>query len=83
MIGDDYISKINVEDSEISIIAIDNRDYISLTDIVRNIKNGSALIEKWLRNKNTIEFLGIWEEMYNTNFNFLEFEEIKNESIKN
>ena len=83
MIGDDYISKINVEDSEISIIAIDNRDYISLTDIVRIIKNGSALIEKWLRNKNTIEFLGIWEEMYNTNFNSLEFEEIKNESIKN
>ena len=83
MIGDDYISKINVEDSEISIIAIDNRDYISLTDIVRNIKNGSALIEKWLRNKNSIEFLGIWEEMYNTNFNSLEFEEIKNESIKN
>ena len=62
------MSKINVEGSEISIIAIDNRDYISLTDMVRNIENGSALIEKWLRNKNTIEFLGIWEEMYNTNF---------------
>lgn len=54
------MSKINVEGSEISIIAIDNRDYISLTDMVRNIENGSALIEKWLRNKNTIEFLGIW-----------------------
>ena len=51
------MSKINVEGSEISIIAIDNRDYISLTDMVRNIENGSALIEKWLRNKNTIEFL--------------------------
>lgn len=48
------MSKINVEGSEISIIAIDNRDYISLTDMVRNIENGSALIEKWLRNKNTI-----------------------------
>ena len=74
------MSKINVEGSEISIIAIDNRDYISLTDMVRNIENGSALIEKWLRNKNTIEFLGIWEEMYNTNFNSPEFEGIKNES---
>ena len=52
----DFVSKINVEGSEISIIAIDNRDYISLTDMVRNIENGSALIEKWLRNKNTIEF---------------------------
>lgn len=48
--------------------------------MVRNIDNGSALIEKWLRNKNTIEFLGIWEEMYNTNFNSTEFEGIKNEA---
>ncbi|WP_430886656.1 hypothetical protein [Gardnerella vaginalis] len=48
--------------------------------MVRNIDNGSALIEKWLRNKNTIEFLGMWEEMYNTNFNSTEFEGIKNEA---
>lgn len=75
-----FVSKINVEGSEISIIAIDNRDYISLTDMVRNVENGVALIEKWLRNKNTIEFLGIWEEMYNTNFNSTEFEGIKNEA---
>ena len=53
-------------------------DYISLTDMVRNIENGLALIEKWLRNKNTIEFLGIWEEMYNPNFNSPEFGGIKN-----
>ena len=46
--------------------------------MVRNIENGLALIEKWLRNKNTIEFLGIWEEMYNPNFNSPEFEGIKN-----
>lgn len=75
-----FVSKINVEGSEISIIAIDNRDYISLTDMVRNVENGVALIEKWLRNKNTIEFLGIWEEMYNANFNSIEFEGIKNEA---
>ena len=74
------MSKINVEGSEISIIAIDDKDYISLTDMVRNIENGLALIEKWLRNKNTIEFLGIWEEMYNSDFNSLEFEGIKNEA---
>lgn len=41
--------------------------------MVREVKNGSALIEKWLRNKNTIEFLGIWEEMYNPDFNSPEF----------
>ena len=74
------MSKINIEGSEISVIAIGNRDYISLTDMVRNIENGSALIEKWLRNKNTIEFLGIWEDMYNQNFNSPEFEGIKIEA---
>lgn len=74
------MSKINIEGSEINIIAIGNRDYISLTDMVRNIENGSALIEKWLRNKNTIEFLGIWEDMYNPNFNSPEFEGIKIEA---
>ena len=77
------MSKINVEGSEISIIAIDDKDYISLTDMERNIENGLALIEKWLRNKNTIEFLGIWEEMYNPDFNSLEFEGIKNEAGMN
>ena len=48
--------------------------------MVKPIENGLALIEKWLRNKNTIEFLGIWEEMYNPNFNSPEFEGIKNEA---
>ena len=72
------MAKIIVDKSEITILEINEKDYISLTDMVRNIENGSALIEKWLRNKNTIEFLGIWEEMYNPNFNSPEFEGIKN-----
>ncbi len=74
------MAKITVQNSEITVISIEERDYISLTDMVRNIENGLALIEKWLRNKNTIEFLGIWEEMYNPNFNSPEFEGIKNEA---
>ena len=74
------MAKINVQNTEVTLISIDERDYISLTDMVRNIENGSALIEKWLRNKNTIEFLGIWEKMYNPNFNSPEFEGIKNEA---
>lgn len=41
--------------------------------MVRNIENGVALIEKWLRNKNTIEFLGIWEELYNEQFDYDEY----------
>ena len=72
------MAKIVVNETEITIIEIDEKDYISLTDMVKGIKNGLALIEKWLRNKNTIEFLGIWEEMYNPNFNSPEFEGIKN-----
>lgn len=54
--------KLVVQEQEISII---KDDYISLTDMVKNIENGLVLIEKWLRNKNTIEFLGIWGEIYN------------------
>ena len=63
------MAKIVVNETEITIIEIDEKDYISLTDMVKGIENGLALIEKWLRNKNTIEFLGIWEEMYNPSFN--------------
>jgi hypothetical protein len=72
------MAKIFVQNTQITVVTINERDYISLTDMVRNIENGLALIEKWLRNKNTIEFLGIWEEMYNPNFNSPEFEGIKN-----
>ena len=72
--------KINVDGRDISITQVNEQDYISLTDMVRNIENGTALIEKWLRNKNTIEFLGIWEEMYNPYFNSPEFEGIKNQA---
>ena len=54
--------------------------YISLTNMVCNIENGFILIEKWLRNNNTIEFLGIWEEIYNPVFNSPEFEGIRNKA---
>ncbi|MFP4364000.1 MAG: KilA-N domain-containing protein [Spirochaetia bacterium] len=70
----------NVDGNEITVTAENQQDYISLTDMVRNIENGLSLIEKWLRNKNTIEFLGIWEQMYNPDFNSPEFEGIKNEA---
>lgn len=71
------MAKIKVLDSDITVV---KDDFISLTDMVKNIDNGLVLIEKWLRNKNTIEFLGIWEEIYNDNFNSPEFEGIKNEA---
>ena len=72
--------KIDVQGKEITIISQNDEDYISLTDMVKDIENGLSLIEKWLRNKNTIEFLGIWEEIYNPDFNSPEFEGIKNQA---
>ncbi len=74
------MTKIRVLGAEITYFQQDEADYISLTDMVRNLENGLALIEKWLRNKNTIEFIGIWEEMYNPGFNSPEFEGIKNQA---
>ncbi|RJX32225.1 MAG: KilA-N domain-containing protein [Desulfurivibrio sp.] len=74
------MAKLEVQGREINVISAEQQDYISLTDMVRNIENGSALIEKWLRNKNTIEFLGVWEEIYNPEFNSPEFEGIKNQA---
>ncbi len=74
------MGKLNVDGTEIQVLQIEEDDYISLTDMVRNIDNGPALIEKWLRNKNTIEFLGIWEEMYNEDFFIDAYYEIMQEA---
>lgn len=74
------MGRLNVDGTEIQVLQIEEDDYISLTDMVRNIDNGTALIEKWLRNKNTIEFLGIWEEMYNEDFYIDAYYEIMQEA---
>ena len=71
---------VTVDSLPINVIKQDGEDYISLTDMVRESANGSAIIENWLRNKNTLEFLSVWEEIYNPNFNSIEFEGIKNEA---
>ena len=75
--------KIKVKGSDISIIEVDNKDFISLSDMVKSFEGKSALIEQWLRNKDTVEFLGIWEQINNPIFNSLEFEGIKNASGTN
>ncbi len=74
------MKKVEVLGKEIAYYHYDEKDFISLTDMVRNIENGLVLIEKWLRNKNTIEFLGIWEEINNSDFNSLEFGGIRSEA---
>jgi len=77
------MSKLNVLGTEIGVVISNDHDFISMTDMVRGIENGYVLIEKWLRNKNTIELFGIWEEIYNPNFNYPEFEGIRNEAGTN
>jgi hypothetical protein len=72
--------KLEVQGIVISIQERNNKDYISLTDIVSGFEGGSSLIEKWLRNKNTLEFLAIWEKLNNASFNSPEFEGIKSEA---
>ena len=69
------MAKIIVNETEITIINIEEKDYISLTDMVKCLDNGLALIEKWLRNKNTIEFLGIWikQSCYSADGNIREY----------
>lgn len=70
---------INVLDTKITYLNIDNEDYISLTDMLKS-KDGDFFISDWLRNRNTIEFLGIWEELHNPNFNYGEFAIIKSQA---
>ncbi len=73
------MKEFNVLDTKITYFNMDNEDYISLTDMLKS-KDGDFFISDWLRNRNTLEFLGIWEELHNPNFNYGEFAIIKNQS---
>jgi KilA-N domain len=70
---------INVKGTAITIIRHQETDYISLTDMVRSFGDEN-IITNWLRNRNTIEFLGIWEQIYNPDFKPLEFEGFKKQA---
>ncbi|MGA2654992.1 MAG: KilA-N domain-containing protein [Gammaproteobacteria bacterium] len=72
-------SSINVQGTVITILSLKDEDYISLTDMARKFKD-EALIHNWMRNRNTLEFIGIWEQMHNPNFKGIEFETFKKES---
>ncbi len=73
------IKKIEVEEKIISITSYNENDYICLTDMVRG-EEGSDHIRNWMRNRNTVEFLGIWEQLYNPNFKGVEFDRFKKEA---
>jgi len=72
-------SKIQVEDKLITIVKKDEQDYICLTDMLK-AKDGNFFITDWLRNRNTLEFLSVWEKINNPNFNYGEFATIRNKS---
>ena len=73
------MAKITVKDTEVTILKVNGVEYICLTDMLR-AKDGDFFITDWLRNRNTLEFIGIWEKIYNPDFNYGEFAIIKNQS---
>ena len=76
-----FKTTIVVHGAEITVTStgFDDNDYISLTDMLK-AKDGDFFISDWLRNRNTLEFLGVWEKMYNPNFNYGEFATIKSQA---
>ena len=75
------MAKITVKDTSVTIISINDNDYISLTDIAKyKSDDPAATISNWMRNRNTIEYLGVWETLYNPEFKPLEFEGFKKEA---
>lgn len=73
------MKELNVLDTKITYYNMNNEDYISITDMLKS-KDGDFFVSDWLRNRNTIEFLGIWEELHNPNFNYGEFAIIKSQA---
>ena len=78
--------KIHANGTEISVVSGNSADdYISLTDLARyrNLDDPAGVVGNWLRNRNTIDYLGLWEEMFNPNFKLLEFEEFRKHAGEN
>jgi hypothetical protein len=75
-------AKINVLDRDVAIYSQKDADYICITDIARfkDAERSDYIIQNWLRNRNTIEFLGIWEQLYNPDFNSIEFDGIRKQA---
>ena len=68
---------VKVEELEVRFFTQKEEDYFSLTDMAKQSSNRpEQVIQNWLRNRNTIDFLGLWEKLNNPNFNHLEFEVI-------
>ena len=71
--------KINVQDKIISIVSQNDQDYISLTDMVKT-EEGEDHIRNWMRNRNTVEFIGLWETLHNPDFKPVEFDTFRKQA---
>ena len=71
-----FMAKIYVQETEITVINIQNEDYISLTDMAHS-QLQEHIVFRWMSLKSTIEYLGEWEKLYNPNFNCTEFDTIR------
>jgi hypothetical protein len=76
------MAKLTVKDNEVTIISVENIDYISITDIAKykNPNNADDVIKNWMRNRNTIELLGLWETIHNPDFKPVEFDGFRKEA---
>lgn len=82
----EFQEKMNINGLEITVVSQGNDDdYISLTDIARkrNPEFPADVIKNWLRNRSTIEFLGLWEVMHNPKFKLVDFDQFKQEAGSN
>jgi len=81
----EIMKNINIKEQTVSIIRVNNEDYISITDIARhkNSKDPKDVVKNWFRNRSTIEFLGLWEKINNPNFNRVEFDPLLFEAGSN
>ena len=76
------MAKIKVENTEITVVSVQNEDYISLTDMAHS-QMQEHIVFRWMSLKSTIEYLGEWEMLYNPNFNCTEFDTIRNAAGSN
>lgn len=74
------MSKINVKGLDITVVSNNGKDEISLTDMVKNMENNNVIISNWMRQKNTLEYLSLWERMNNPGFKLIEFDELTKEA---
>lgn len=73
------MAKIDVNGTTVGVVKVGGEDYLSLTDMLRS-KDGDFFFHNWLRNRNTVEFLGTWEKVFNPKFNTVEFDIIKSKT---